>query len=437
MTSKESPSRIEIRARALVPAGAAVLIACWLAWWVQSLRQDSLVLGVRTWVPTLPFLAGDFRVHIDHVTRLYTSGVNPYLQADDWVCAAFPYPPMVLRLFFWLSFVSTAAATRIWLTALAVIFALGAFGAWRTRRDLGLAPVSLVLVTAAVLYSTPVLMALERGQCDPLVIPALLVAAGLLRRQAPWPETVAGALLGASAWLKYYPGAAAVGLLACRRPRALAAFVAVVGLVGVVDRHEIQRAIENGQAIAQLVPRRHPIHPLRHSIVEDWSSLGLVRRSRPLRQIPPPLAAACLLVPAVAVLGRRLARTPAAHHGPLIFPMFLWLTAAATYAMPYSNDYNLTTLPLAALCVWDRRDPWSVHLGMLLLVLWWQPLALPVPGEAVFLIKLAALYAVGLSLMGRIGEAVAAVATAGARRPDILRGMHRRLALGAPRGGPS
>jgi hypothetical protein len=114
------------------------------------------------------------------------------------------------------------------------------------------------------------------------------------------------------------------------------------------------------------------------------------------------VAAACLLVPAVAVLGRRLARTPAALHGPLIFPFFLWLTAAATYAMPYSNDYNLTTVPLAALCVWDRRDPWCVHFCMLLLVLWWQPLALPVPGEAIFLIKLAALYAVGLSLLGRI-----------------------------------
>jgi hypothetical protein len=402
MTGEHGKLQIEARARVLVLAGAAVLIACWLAWWVQSLRQDSLVLGARTWVPTLPFLAGDFRVHIDHVTRLYTSGVNPYLQAGDWVCAGFPYPPMVLRLFSWVSFVSTDAATRIWLTALAVIFAVGTLGAWRTRRDLGLRPGSLALITAALLYSTPVLMALERGQCDPLVIPALLIAAGLLQKRAAWPETAAGALLGVSAWLKYYPGAAAVGLLAFRRPRALAAFVAVAGLIGVVDRHEIRRAIENGQAIAQSVPRRHPIHPLQHSIVEDWSSLGLVRHSRPLRQVPPRLAAACLLVPAVAVLGRRLAQTPAAHHGPLVFPFFLWLTAAATYAMPYSNDYNLTTLPLAALCVWDRRDPWCVHLSMLLLVLWWQPLALPVAGEAVFLIKLAALYAVGLSLLGRI-----------------------------------
>jgi hypothetical protein len=90
MTREHGKLQIEARVRALVLVGAAVLIACWLAWWVQSLRQDLLALGAPTWVPTLPFLAGDFRVHIDHVTRLYTSGVNPYLQAGDWVCAGFP-----------------------------------------------------------------------------------------------------------------------------------------------------------------------------------------------------------------------------------------------------------------------------------------------------------------------------------------------------------
>src|SRR5205823_798342 len=61
-------------------ATALGLIGLWVAWWVASARRDHLVLGRLTWVPTLPVLAGDFRVHIDHAARLQAAGLDPYRQ---------------------------------------------------------------------------------------------------------------------------------------------------------------------------------------------------------------------------------------------------------------------------------------------------------------------------------------------------------------------
>ena len=46
-----------------IAAGLA-LIAVWVGWWTVSVRRDTLALGELTWVPALPFLAGDFRVHV-------------------------------------------------------------------------------------------------------------------------------------------------------------------------------------------------------------------------------------------------------------------------------------------------------------------------------------------------------------------------------------
>ena len=67
--------------------------------------------------------------------------------------------------------------------------------------------------------------------------------------------------------------------------------------------------------------------------------------------------------------------------------------------MPYSIDYNLVPLPLAALAVWDRRDPLAVHAALVLAILTWgQPLALPLAGDTLLLLKLSTLYAVGTSL---------------------------------------
>ena len=61
--------------------------------------------------------------------------------------------------------------------------------------------------------------------------------------------------------------------------------------------------------------------------------------------------------------------------------------SADTFLPPVSNDYNLFFLPVAALAVWDRRDPVVVHMLMGLLALWWQPLGLPLDGKLLLVIK--------------------------------------------------
>jgi hypothetical protein len=74
----------------------------------------------------------------------------------------------------------------------------------------------------------------------------------------------------------------------------------------------------------------------------------------------------------------------------------------------------LIFLPLAALAVWDRRDPVGVHVLMAYMLLWWQPYRLPIGPKLLLLTKLLALVAVGVSLVARArAEANATAAVAG------------------------
>ncbi len=391
------------RGAVLLGAVASGLIVLWVAWWVQSIRRDSLLFGEHTWVLPLKFLAGDFKVHIDHVTRIQASGVNPYFVKDDPICATFPYPPMIPRLFAWVTWFTPAQAAAIWQGALALFLAIAAYAAWRARRELGLCPVPLTVIIAALIYSTPALMAMERGQCDPLVIPAILVVSWLARSGGTRKQLVAGGLLGVTAWLKYYPGFAVFGLLALRRWKAAAAFVVVAGLIGVFDRAEVRRSIDNGKSFA-LEARKAPfVSPVTHSIASNWKAIPIVRHFRPLRKIPPMVAAAVLLLPVTLVVSLKVARSR--NPSPSLAPYLLWMTAVATFGMPYAIDYNLVSLPLVALFVWDRRDPVIVHVAMGMLLFWWQPIAINVGGEILLFAKLTALYAVGFCLTRRAEEA--------------------------------
>ena len=399
---------------------AVGLIGAWIVWWVASVRRDSMVIGRSTWVPPLAFLAGDFKVHIDHVARIQAAGIDPYRKADDWICVLYPYPPMIARAFAWVSLVNISTAVRIWLATLAVLFAAGAFESWRTRRSLRLDDIPLAWMVAAVLFGAPAMFAMERGQSDPMVILPLIVAARLLGRRKAGPDVLAGALLGATAWLKYYPGLTVVALVALGRPKAVAAFVGIAVLIGVVDRDGVRQSIHNGAVGHALMADKVPhVHEIRHSLVENWGSMRFVRAIKPLKLIPGSVAAAALLLPAIVGVSRKVARS--ADSRPLIFPYLLWLTAAATFGMPYANDYNLVTLPLAALAVWDRRDSWQVHLALGLSVLWLQPFWLPLGGQGMLVLKLATLYAVGASLAARSIEPARSASPESVFRPILHR----------------
>ena len=162
-----------------------------------------------------------------------------------------------------------------------------------------------------------------------------------------------------------------------------------------------------------------------HALIDQWRLYGFVRNSPFLRQAPTLVLAAVALLPAILVVGRRVARRKDPR--PLILPFFLWITSAGTFALPYSNDYNLTTLPLAILAVWDGSDRCVVHLALALSLLWIQPIWLPIDGGVLFDFKLGAIYAVGICLADREVGTHERVAKAG-------RAVAFRPALAAPQG---
>jgi hypothetical protein len=379
---------------------ALALIGAWVGLWKKSMRRDTMAYGQLTWIPALPFLAGDFKVHIDHVARLQAAGLDPYHRPEDWICGLYPYPPMMGRMYFWVKYFDTSTAAYVWQGVSALILAAGALAAWRTRRKLGIAPIPLAVMVVGVLYNTPSLFVVERGQVDPLLIPPMILAAWLLGRRKAFAELAAGGLLGATAWLKYYPGLTLIVLIALGRRKATAAFLWVAALIGVVDFDGFRESVLNGSKVKTVMSGPAPyIHAMHHSIVQSWPLLWFVKKLPPLQQIPGVVVAAVLLLPAILLVCRKVAR--ASDPSPLILPLFLWLTAVATFGLPYANDYNLITLPIAALAVWDRRDRLYVHDALGLSLIWSQPFWLPVPGEVLLLFKLGAVYAVGACLVAR------------------------------------
>ncbi len=415
------------------------LILLWIGGWVASFRQNELIISRLSWVPKIPMIAGDFKVHIDHIAGLHAAGIDPYHKFDDWVCFLHPYPPMIARCFAWVVLFETATASILWQGALGLIVSVGGLAAFRVRRELDLDSIPRLLIVAALLFTNPVMFAVERGQSDPMIILPLLAAAWLLGKNATWTDIAAGGLLGLTAWLKYYPGLTVVALVALGRKQAVVAFVATAGIIGIIDFDGVRESIKHAHQLqAMMNAVVHPVNDATHSIFENWGIIGIVRRSPSLRQVPAAVVASFLLLPALFLVSRRicLSRRSAA----LIFPYLLWLASAATFGLPYSNDYNLSPLPIAALAVWDRRDRWTVHLAILASILWSQPFRLPVSGEIMLALKFAALYGVGASLAAkarRIPDLGMKTPSETGARPDLPHRSRGRNANGRRPGAPA
>ncbi len=418
------------RQRVLGVIGLALLVL-WGGWWVKSFRQDRMASGRLTWVPILPLLAGDFRVHIDHVARVWAWGGNPYqqphgspcrelgaaeqfleemptpdgsLRTECGICEIFFYPPMVPRLFFWVNLMGLGTAIAVWLGAATVLAVVGTWGAWRSRRLLELRPLPWTIVLAGVLFSTPMLLTMERGQIDVLILPLLLAGAWLLNSNARGAAWAAGSLLALATWLKFYPGLLLFGFIALRRWRGLAGYVAMGAAIGVLDGRNVLKALRTAGDVSKDVGLTGlwDVYPTHHSLNSCWPLIWPGTFLEGLSTIPGPAVALGVILPMVAWISVRVARGP--NRDRVIYPLFLWLVAAGTFVPPISNDYNLIFLPMAALAVWDRRDPVAVHMLMALLVLWWQPLWLPIDGNLLLAFKLGGLLAVGMSIATRAAE---------------------------------
>jgi hypothetical protein len=412
------------------------LAGLWVGLFVESARQDRLALGKWTWVPLLPCLGGDFKLNIDHIVRVQALGFKPHQVPSDIYCALYPYPPMIARYFRWVTLFDEMTASVVWQCGLVAFVGLGCMAAWRTRRSLGLGPIPWMLMVVVVLFSSPFVFVLERGQCDPMIIPLMLVVAWLLGRRGTWAELGAGGLLGLTAWIKYYPGLAVVALLALGRKKAMVTFVGVVAFVGLVDFEGVRESIKAGKTIeGKAILRVGYFHPSSHSLQEYWRLNSLVHDSPVLSRVPAPLPAALMLLPALWLVSRGIARSK--DNQPLIFPYLLWLAATATFALPYANDYNLVTLPIAILAVWDRRDRAAVHVALALSILWLQPAWLPISGNLLFPLKVGALYAAGACLVARAngtGQAGDILGESRVSRPAFARmSLPLREAPGSPR----
>lgn len=398
--SQGSPNR----KRQLAVCVGAVAILLWGIWWAKSRIDGRLYGRTGLWVPALDFLGGDFVVHIDHTARTWAEGHDPY-RLDDPVCSIFPYPPMIPRLFAWVSLVSTSTARDIWMVCLAAILASGAIVAARTRRELNLTFIPAALAVPLLLLSTPAIFVLERGQCDPLVLPLVIASSVLLGRNNQRSEIVAGFLIALACWIKYYPGLAIIGLMAMRRWRALAACCTVGLVMGIYDFPWVMRSLENcGFVVKQFAPSHPWVLTVDHSLSYGWPSLWHRTVLKPLRFIPGTIAAILVLGPIIGLVSSRIYRLPRAAVSKVSFPYLLWLVALATFFPPIANDYNLVLLPLAALCVYDSRDRPLVHILMAYLLLWWQPFKLPISGGLLLTFKVAGCWAVGLSLIARARE---------------------------------
>jgi hypothetical protein len=396
-----------------------VLLALWCGWWCCSLYSNKLALGRYTWVDSWPFLGLDF-LNNYHASRQWFAGDDPYVNLlGDVAPRKYCYPPLMLPCFFWCAWLSARAATVVWTIASTLLTALGVWWAARSRRELVGHRVPAALLLACLLFSAPLVFALERGNCDLLLLPLLVTAGWALRERSTPRDALAGGCLALAAALKIYPAILLGGLLPLRRWRALAfgaSTAAALALYRAYDLplfwHHLQEMIASSMPAAV-----GGIGATCHTLSGTWPLLWKGHNLAWLRNLPGTAGALAVVLPAVLVLSYRLYRAGSPKR--LICPYLFWLVSAATFVPQVSNDYNLFFLLLAAMAVWDGRDRVLVHLGMALFILWAQPLHLAIGPRLLLAFKLASLWTVGLSLLARAQERVQASASGLDLAPDM------------------
>ena len=385
-----------------------ILLILWLIWWGVSFHCQELQAGKHLWFP--PSYTGmgvDFYRHIDPPVRIWWNGGDPYAQKLGDKAGFFPYPPLVLHLFFWINVMNSRTALMVWLGVMTMILVVAAREAGRWRHHLDLTEIPLPTTIAFTLFSTPVLFAMDRGQCDALSLLFILVALPLLKHSSKGAQYAAGALLCLAPWVKVYPGLILIGLLGLRRWRALASFVVVSITIAFSDLNELQRFLINNEMHIQwalnvaLLNSGAPM-PWNHSLYLSLASLWLATKFSWLGLFSGKLLAAMLLIPPLVWVTYHVYSCPG--RDKLTYPYLLWLVALATFVPPVSNDYNLFFLPLAVLAVWDRRDPLLVQVALALLLIWWQPIGMSIKGMPLLVIKLLSLGAIAVCLVERTFE---------------------------------
>lgn len=382
-----------------------VLLFIWCVWWFANFYHQKMQIGGHFWFKPCPIGIGcDFYRHVDNPARIWLNGGDPY--AEELL---FPYPPSEMRLFAWVNLMSPKAAYGAWLTILTTIIALSAWIASKWRRRLLLVDIPPIMAIVIMLFSTPVLFALERGQYDSLSILAILVSLPLLNYKSNSAQFLAGSVLCFAPYVKVYPGLIVVGLLGLKRWYASAGFIfsGLIIAAFFLYNGELQKfLINNAQHIQEADNAAYmfsgAILPWNHPLSTALSGIWLGTKFNWIGLFPAKVLAVMLLFLILAWVTYYVYKCPNRHI--LSYPYLLWIVALATFVPPVSNDYNLCFLPLAVLCVWDLRDPLRVQVALALFLIWWQPIGVLSNGTLMILIKLLGLGATAVCLVRRARE---------------------------------
>ena len=373
------------------------LLTLWVYWWGRSFQENHLVSANHLWLPELDVLAGDLMVNTVPPAKAMIAGRDPYSEGLAI------YPPLAYLSFVWAAPMNPKSATITWLSATAIIAGIGALAAGKARRRLALEEVPWSILLVAVLFSNPLLFAMERGNLDSLILLYVMLAIVLLKRGGAIAETVAGVVCALAMWTKFYPGLLLVGIVALRRWRAIPGFVVAGILIGLIDVPSLIKLSENMKTVIEIFsPTFNSFHVASHSLSTAWVTLLPNTKLEALTVIPGIVGAAFLLGPLLGWISLKVFCCP--RRLDLAFPFLTWLLALATFVPSLANDYNLFFLPIACLASWDRRDPVVAHMLIALMILWWQPVSLPIGGDLLLAFKYGGLVAVAICLNRRVIE---------------------------------
>jgi Glycosyltransferase family 87 len=406
-----SPNRFTRLRRSLTPfvllniAGIVVLV-WWVLFWNHSVKKWQVRNSPTTWYGPYEFIAVDF-LHNYQASQFWLEGGNPYTHDfQDPLGRKLCYPPIVLVTFAWCKLLPVAKAIGVWTIALGLLACVGAFAAWRSRRELKLAPVPMLAAVAMIATCSPVAFAMERGNYDLMIVPLVLLSAWALRRRGWWADGVLGYAIGLAICLKVYPGLMLVAILALRRWRAIgfvAAFAAMFLAfqwqnmpIFLANLRELSATNAAEQAKWDAIP------PATHSLANSWAPLWSQSKLQFLTRIPGTIMLALLVGGLLLWVGWHVVRC--ANPDRVVLPLLLWIMTAATFVPSVSNDYNLVWLPLAMLAAWDKRDPVFVHVGLGFACLYLQPIAFHISTSVLFGFKLAALVLVAQCVVNRLQE---------------------------------
>jgi hypothetical protein len=331
-------------------------------------------------------------------------------------------------LFAWTALVADfRVATGIWAAVIVASVALCVVQISRLRHASGFSELPMAVMLALVLWSAPVVFAMERGNFDVLVLACMLLAAWALARPSPG---LAGHLLAAlcfvvAATIKVYPLAVLLALFAMRQYRVLALTAAGTVILVLALAEPFSEWLAVLRTLPGAGPRVNPLLDFWQFLtggaitvsagggdflyfldnIPTWASLhspGDVLPALWFRLGLEPLAAWPVLAMNFFVLAPitlwgywRIDRLQDAQRFSL--PVLLWIMAVATYWMPFSYDYNLIFLPLLIIATWDSREPPLMQILLAMSVPWWLPFGPAGPADfdlvvARVVLKLVALY---------------------------------------------